>query len=81
VVFSEHGNDVSKKKERHSLISCTPSPSDEQKIPQLLGINSNNDQNLPTVVLLGGRLTFRQKNITFCLLHPWLINLSFNVIN
>jgi hypothetical protein len=33
------------------------------KFPQLLGINMNNDQNLATVLLLGGRLAFRQERL------------------
>jgi hypothetical protein len=33
------------------------------KVFQLLGINLNNDQNLATVGLLGGRLAFRQERL------------------
>jgi len=33
------------------------------KVPRLLGINLNNDQNLATVGLLGRRLVFRQERL------------------
>jgi hypothetical protein len=65
-LVNKQGNGVSKKKKKenkeHSLTTEHEDPQ-INKVPQLLGINLNHNQNLTTGGLLRGRLAFRQERL------------------